>query len=272
MEAKTWTVLVIFIGAESVFAQTDDRPQISIPEPKYESKHTGSLTLTVIDYQVSDVNRDRFASAIPELSQFLRRQKSKTIKVDIVWNELPLNDPRIMQSQLLYMTGWDAILQISETERQNLGNYLKGGGFLFADDIRKSDPDNGLAGVSPGVEGTPFDRQFKALMRDPMVLGSVGARWQKISPKHPLYTIYWDFADGPPMGGAPGGNVFDLEMLELRGRIVVVFSDLNISWYWGDNQADSERARGLQFGGNLIIFAMYQGAAGSGVRSEGLRK
>ena len=60
------------------------------------------------------------------------------------------------------------------------------------------------------------------------------------------------------MGGAPGGNVFDLEMLELRGRVVVVFSDLNISWYWGDNYADAERERGLQFGVNLIVYALTQ--------------
>jgi len=32
----------------------------------------------------------------------------------------------------------------------------------------------------------------------------------------------------------PGGNVLNLEMLQVRGRTVVIFSDLNISWYWGD--------------------------------------
>ena len=111
-----------------------------------------------------------------------------------------------MQSQLLYMTGWDAILQISEKEKRNLSEYLKAGGFLFAEEIRHSDPDDGLAGLSPGVAGTPFDRQFKALMKDSMVLGSDGAKWQKIPPKHPLYTIYWDLEDGPPLGGAPGGD------------------------------------------------------------------
>ena len=135
---------------------------------------------------------------------------------------------------------------------------MKAGGFLYADDIRQSDGDNKLNNTDPGVEGTPFDRQFKALVKDPLVLGSDGAKWQKIPKNHPLYESFWNFPDGPPMGGAPGGNVFDLEMLELRGRVVVVFSDLNISWYWGDTQADSERERGLQFGVNLIVFALTQ--------------
>ena len=61
----------------------------------------------------------------------------------------------------------------------------------------------------------------------------------------------------PPMGGAPSGNVFDLEMLEVRGRVAVVFSDLNISWYWGDQNAEG-RERGLQFGVNLIVYALTQ--------------
>jgi len=39
----------------------------------------------------------------------------------------------------------------------------------------------------------------------------------------------------------------------------VIFSDLNISWYWGAPLADS-RDRGLQFGCNLIIYAMTQQA------------
>jgi hypothetical protein len=94
-------------------------------------------------------------------------------------------------------------------------------------------------------------------MRDQKVLGTDGSRWQRVVKDHPLYFSFYDFGDGPPRGGAPGGNVFDLEMLEIRGRVAVVFSDLNISWYWGDPQADA-RERGLQFGVNLIIFALTQ--------------
>ena len=114
-----------------------------------------------------------------------------------------------------------------------------------------------MDGLNAGVQGTLFDRQFKALMQDPSVLGSDGSKWQKIPKDHDLYYSFFDFADGPPMGGAPGGNVFDLEMLELRGRVAVVFSDINISWYWGDPNADA-RERGLQFGVNLVVYALTQ--------------
>ena len=156
------------------------------------------------------------------------------------------------------MTGNSAIVQLSDTEKTNLGEYLRGGGFLFAEDIRQNNTaTNNLNDTEAGVVGTTFDRQFKALMKDQMVLGTDGAKFQKIPKSHSLYYTFFDFQDGPPMGGAAGGNVFDLEMLELRGRVAVLFSDLNISWYWGQSGATA-RERGLQFGVNLIVYALTQ--------------
>ena len=229
---------------------------VIIQDPEDKKNIKGFFNMTIIDYDVADKNRDRFPTAAEELMRYMRDHTK--IKARIAGTTLELSDPKILTAPFLYMTGWDAIFQISDTEKENLGNYLKAGGFLYADDIRQSDGDNKLNNTDPGVEGTPFDRQFKALIKDPLVLGSDGAKWQKIPKNHPLYESFWNFPDGPPMGGAPGGNVFDLEMLELRGRVVVVFSDLNVSWYWGDTQADSERERGLQFGVNLIVFALTQ--------------
>jgi hypothetical protein len=46
-------------------------------------------------------------------------------------------------------------------------------------------------------------------------------------------------------------------MLEYRGRVAVVFSDLNISYAWGVPEAIG-RTRALQFGANLVIFALAQ--------------
>jgi hypothetical protein len=63
------------------------------------------------------------------------------------------------------------------------------------------------------------------------------------------------------LSGAHHGNVFALEGLELRGRLAVIFSDLNISYFWGNLYADG-RDRSLQFGSNLIVFALTQKYAG----------
>ena len=228
---------------------------ILIQDPDNKRNISGFFNMTVIDYDIADKNRDRFPTAVEELMRYMRDHTQ--INARIEGTTLEFSDPRIMDAPMLYVTGYDAVLQISDTEKTNLGEYLKNGGFLYAEEIRQSDAENQLEGKEAGVSGTPFDRQFKALMKDPLVLGSDGSKWQKVPKSHPLYYSFWDFPDGPPMGGAPGGNVFDLEMLELRGRVAVVFSDLNISWYWGDPLADA-RERGLQFGVNLIVYALTQ--------------
>jgi len=228
---------------------------ILIQDPDNKRNIRGFFNMTVIDYDIADKNRDRFPTAVEELMRYMRDHTK--INARIEGTTLEFSDPRIMEAPMIYMTGNDAVLQISDTEKTNLGDYLKNGGFLYAEEIRQSDAENGLDGKEAGVSGTPFDRQFKALMKDPQVLGSDGSKWQKVPKSHQLYYSFWDFPDGPPMGGAPGGNVFDLEMLELRGRVAVVFSDLNVSWYWGDPLADA-RERGLQFGVNLIVYALTQ--------------
>ena len=228
---------------------------ILIQDPDNKRNIRGFFNMTVIDYDIADKNRDRFPTAVEELMRYMRDHTK--INARIEGTTLEFSDPRIMEAPMIYMTGNDAVLQISDTEKTNLGDYLKNGGFLYAEEIRQSDAENGLDGKEAGVSGTPFDRQFKALMKDPQVLGSDGSKWQKVPKSHPLYYSFWDFPDGPPMGGAPGGNVFDLEMLELRGRVAVVFSDLNVSWYWGEPLADA-RERGLQFGVNLIVYSLTQ--------------
>ena len=228
---------------------------VLIQDPDNKRNIRGFFNMTVIDYDIADKNRDRFPTAVEELMRYMRDHTK--INARIEGTTLEFSDPRIMEAPMIYVTGNDAVLQISDTEKTNLGEYLKNGGFLYAEEIRQSDAENGLDGKEAGVSGTPFDRQFKALMKDGLVLGSDGSKWQKVPKSHQLYYSFWDFPDGPPMGGAPGGNVFDLEMLELRGRVAVVFSDLNVSWYWGDPLADA-RERGLQFGVNLIVYALTQ--------------
>ena len=253
------TLAVLLLLAVAALAQPGEKPRIAIPEPTRErpSENPSGFVITVVEYQLAEKSRDFFSQAMPELIAYFKQRTE--IKAPIRSNKLPLHSQRITLSSLLYMTGNEAVLQISDTEKKNLGSFLRDGGLLYAEDIRQSGADATLAGQSAGVAGTPFDRQFKALMRDPLVLSSQGKRWEKIQPTHPLYHSYFDFPDGPPMGAAQNGNVLALEMLQLRGRPVVIFSDLNISWYWGDPMADS-RERGLQFGCNLIVYAMAQRA------------
>ena len=228
---------------------------ILIQDPENKRNIKGFFNMTVIDYDLADKNSDRFPTAAEELMRYIRDHTN--VNARIMGTTLRLSDPSILKQPFVYMTGNKAVFQFSDTEKENLGEYLRSGGFMFADEIRYANNEGDLTGRGAGQEGTPFDRQFKDLLKDPSVLGSDGTRWQKVSKTHPLYFSFFDFEDGPPLGGATGGNVFDLEMLELRGRVAVVFSDLNLSWYWGDPNADA-RERGLQFGVNLVVFALTQ--------------
>ena len=228
---------------------------ILIQDPDNKRNIRGFFNMTVIDYDLANKNTDRFPTAAEELMRYMRDHTRVNARIE--GTTLRMSDPNIMKQPFIYMTGHSAVFQFSDTEKQSLGEYLKNGGFMYAEEIRYSDSDGELIGQGAGQEGTLFDRQFKALTKDPLVLGSDGAKWQKVAKTHPLYYSFYDFNDGPPMGGAPGGNVFALEMLELRGRVAVVFSDLNVSWYWGDPNADA-RERGLQFGVNLIVYALTQ--------------
>ena len=259
--------LAILLAAGRALGQ-DDRPKYSPPEPAAaERRPPGALIITELRYRMTS-QEDRFSSALPELVRFFKGVRGAgKVEIEPTWNQLPADSPRLRRTTLLYMTGNQAVLQFNEAEKKGLGGFLNGGGLLYAEEIRISSAAGSLEGQGAGVEGTPFDRQFKALLQDPLVLGRNGARWEPISERHPLYAVCFDFPDGPPMGGAPGGNVTQLEMLTLRGRVAVIFSDLNISWYWGDSFAAS-RDRGLQFGANLIVFAMTQRAAGPGVGAQ----
>ena len=228
---------------------------ILIRDPENKRNIRGFFNMSVIDYDLADKSTDRFPTAVEELMRYMRDNTKINARIEGV--TLRLSDTQIFKQPFLYMTGNKAIFQFSDTEKENLGEYLRQGGFLYAEEIRHANSNGELTGTNAGQTGTIFDRQFKALMKDEKVLSSDGARWQRVTKDHGLFYSFYDFGDGPPKGGAPGGNVFDLEMLELRGRVAVVFSDLNISWYWGDPNADA-RERGLQFGVNLIVFALTQ--------------
>ena len=254
---STRLLLALLLGTPAL-AQ-DERPPISIPQPEHQrvTPTPGApLTIVQVSYREAIKERDYLSLAAQELVSFTR--VSTQLEVPLHSRVLTLDDPRIADALMLYMTGFDCVIRIDEREKQGLARYLHSGGLLFAEDILPLEANvRGAAGVA----GTPFDRQFKALLKDPQVLGSKGGRWRKLPKSDPLYSAYFDFPDGPPLSGTNRGNVFALEAIELKGRIAVIFSDLNISWSWGNRDAEG-RDRSLQFGTNLLVCALAQKYAG----------
>jgi hypothetical protein len=222
-----------------------------IVDPKDKRNTQGYFKMTVIRYNYMDFNQDRFPTAPDELMRYMRDHTK--INAHIEGTTIEFSDAKLFEAPFIYMTGSTAVLSLSPVEIQNLGTYLRDrGGFLFAEDIVHSPSDK--PGDTPiGAQvGTPFDRQFKDVIKK--ALGS-DAKWFKLPKDHPLFYSFYDFPSGPP-SGAQNGNVFDLEGIELRGRLAVVFSDLNISWFWSKEAESAGRERGLQFGVNLIVYAL----------------
>ncbi|MFH1008898.1 MAG: DUF4159 domain-containing protein [Candidatus Latescibacterota bacterium] len=230
---------------------------IIVQDPDNKRNLKGFFNMTLVKYNFQDINRDTYPMAIPNLIQYLNDYTNLRARID--GQKIELSDRGLVGAPFIYMTGFDAVVSLSETEIQNLGEYLRSGGFLFVEDIAPNvDTDGKLGGDLPnaqrGLKGTAFDQQMRSVLKQ--ALGSE-AKFQRILKSHDVFHAFYDFDDGPPLGGSTGGNVEDLEGIYIRGRLAVVFSDLNISWYWGEKNV-SGRERGLQFGVNLIAYALTQ--------------
>ena len=245
----------------TIAAAEEERRTTTIPEPRKVPEKLSRVMVT-LDYPLAREGTDRLAAAVPELLVFFNAETGGREPVSL--REEGMADPQFAGTLLVYLTGNAADLTASATAKTRLGQYLKEGGLLFAEDVRPTNlPAWRRRGA--GLEGTPFDRQFKQLMKDPLVLGNAGAHWEPIPKSHQLYDCYFRFSDGPPLSAAPMGMVTQLEMLQIRGRTGVIFSDLSITWAWGDPSAKNHTLA-MHFGANLLVFAMTRHAAGAPLR------
>ena len=239
----------------------DERPATTIPEP---TRNSGAAVRTVValSYLQALEGVDIRRAALPELVKYFNSEVG-AVSAPVVSREDAIEDASLGDALMVCITGNEANLVVSVPAKKQLGEYLRNGGLIFGDDIRPT-LRRGFRRSRAGTSGTPFDRQFKELIRDPNVLGAEGARWRPMPNTHPLYSSFFQFPDGPPLSGARGAMVESLESLEVRGRVAVIFSDLNISVAWGDPMSSDQRR--LQFGANLIVFAMTRQAAGARLR------
>ena len=223
---------------------------IIIQDPEDKKKLRGYFNMTLVKFNHQNPDTDVYPLAIPNLLRYMN--DATNLRASIVGQKIELSDPELFTAPIIYMTGHECVVELSPIEKENLKDYLYMGGFIFIDDIA---PDvDGNPNPKRGLRGTAFDQQMKGILRE--VLGS-DARFFRIPKDHPVYHSFYDFDDGPPLGGATGGNVTYLEGIEIRGRLAVLFSDLNVSWYWGEQNATGKE-RGLQFGVNIVVYALTQ--------------
>jgi len=178
-------------------------------------------------------------TAVPNLIKFCNQNLKTNIhpEPDVV----AVGSPEIFNYPFIHMTGHGNVI-FSQTDAQNLRNYLIGGGFLHIDDNYGMDqfirPE--LKKVFPELELTD------------------------LPPSHPIYRQKFSFKNGIPKIHEHDGKPARGLGLIYEGRLVVYYSfetDLGDGWEDQEVHKDSEEKRrlALQMGANLVQYALSGG-------------
>jgi hypothetical protein len=146
----------------------------------------------------------------------------------------------------LFMTG-HKLVRFNRRERDNLRQYIGQGGLLFSDDCNHD---------VAGLYATSFEQEISTVF---------GARaLNKISNRHPLYSAFFRFPDGPPqtaheLNGWGDDVVHDyLKAVEQRGRLGVLYSnkDYGCEWDYDWRNKRFQRDDNTRFAVNIVVYAL----------------
>jgi len=176
-------------------------------------------------------------------------------------------------SRELFKTPWVFVatqvpFRLRESEANNMGRYLCSGGFVFADVSKVC--------YMPGY--LALRQMFEDVLATQGLVAIRDWSLERLRDDHPVYHSYFDF-DGAPIGydashvqlygggGArpPPEEVFFsyLESIPIDGRVASILSNKTYTqaWsWWGTSKSSlaGTPTRQLQFGVNLVIFALTQ--------------
>ncbi|MGE0359654.1 MAG: DUF4159 domain-containing protein [Vicinamibacterales bacterium] len=147
----------------------------------------------------------------------------------------------------LFMTG-HTLVRFSSREREGLQRFVDRGGLLFSDDCNHD--------VS-GLYAVSFEREMRTTFPGPATLARLPRR-------HPLYSAFFAFPDGPPqtsheLNGWGDDLVHDyLRGVEHRGRLGVVYSnkDYGCEWDYDWRNKRFRREDNTTFAVNLGVYAL----------------
>ncbi|KAA2219699.1 DUF4159 domain-containing protein [Maribacter flavus] len=169
-----------------------------------------------------------------------------TLQVNTVENIVPLASDDIFKCPFCYLSG-HKLVQFSKKEGENFKKYVDNGGFVFVDDCNHD---------IDGLFAKSFERQMGELFGNEALV--------KLPNDHELYTLFFNFEDGPPttsqeLNGWGDDLVHEyLKAIEINGRIGVLYSNKdygcewdydfrNKRWYKNDN---------TRFGVNIVMYAL----------------
>ena len=194
----------------------------------------------------------------------LKEAMLKWTKIDTrVDQQVRLSSPELFKQPFVYIA-FEGGFDLTESERSNLKQYLENGGFIVMEQFALAKEQD--------ASGSAFARMMQP------VLGS-NARVAPLQNSNALYHSFFDFTDGPPIGGEMksqvvgstysqiGGDVkktdFEisqkavnyLEGITMNGRLVGICSSKKYLDKW---QERSNNEPQLRMGVNMIVFALTQ--------------
>lgn len=172
--------------------------------------------------------------ALPNLASELAART--TVLVEENQKVITLMDRELEKYPVLFMTGHGNV-KFSQAQRERLREYLRGGGFLYADD------DYGM--------DTAFRREMAQVLPNSELV--------ELPFDHPIYHILYDFSDGPPqthkhIEGPPRGyGMFD------GTRLVVLYtynSNPSDGWTAAHDNPPDIREQAFRMGVNIVLYAL----------------
>ncbi|RKY62311.1 MAG: hypothetical protein DRP95_01730, partial [Candidatus Latescibacterota bacterium] len=94
---------------------------IVIPDPEDKRNIRGFFNMTLVTYKFQDPDVDSYPMAIPNLIRYINDNTKLRAKIE--GTKIELSDPRLFDAPFIYMTGYTAVMDLSETEIKNLGEY-----------------------------------------------------------------------------------------------------------------------------------------------------
>ncbi len=164
--------------------------------------------------------------------------KNTNIKTNPTYTFVDIESNDIFNYPFIFITGHGNIV-FSKKNIKTIREYLKNGGFIYADD------DYGL--------DKSFRREIQKIFpNNPL---------QEIPFDHPIYHCLYDFENGPPKTHEHNNKPPKGYGIFLDKRLVLYYTyESNPSDGWADpevhNDPEVKREEALKFGTNIIIYAL----------------
>jgi hypothetical protein len=173
-------------------------------------------------------------TALPNLIDFCNENIGTNISKDVATVEVGSDD--IFNYPFIHMTGHGNVV-FSQSEAENLRNYLFAGGFLHIDDNYGMDP--------------YIRKEIKKVFPENELI--------QLPNNHPIFNGKFDFPNGLPKIHEHNANPPQALAIIEDGRIVCLYtfeSDIGDGWEDQEVHNDSEyiRRQALQMGSNIIEY------------------